>query len=373
MAQKARYRLRVNLAAVRRNIREVRKHIGNERLLTAVIKKNAYGHGLVPIAECCLESGVDRLAVADTSEAAVLREAGVKAEIHLLGPLLREEVSDCVRLGLIPALTDEQQIEWLSSECRRVETSVKAHMLVDTGMGRLGPLAENALELAEKATKAEGLELEGVFTHFPRPEDPQTCADQLQRFLALLEEMESRGIKPPLRHIAGCGVVFRMPEAHLDMVRVGLCIFGVYNYAGMKNDVDLHPAMSISSEVLFVKEVPPGTPVSYGATFVTRRRTRLATVPVGYGHGYPVTLSNRGWVGINGRKAPVVGRVTMDYFMVDVTDIPGVERGTPVWIMGKGGPSAEELAEAACTITHDIVITFGQHSPVQPEYVEEEV
>lgn len=355
----ARTCVRIDLDAVAENAQTVRETVGADVLIMAIVKKNAYSHGLVRTAGRLLEAGLDRLGVADLAEAAHLREAGIDCPIHILGPPLPGGMGTCVENDIVVTIADIETAEIAETEASKAGKRLKCHIIVDTGMGRLGRLPGDAGPVAAKIASLEHLDLEGAFTHFSTCDNADLCICQLEAFLGAVDGVRRDGIDIPILHAAACGTVFTMPEAHLDMVRVGLCLYGVY-YRGMRDVVTLHPAMTVSARITFVKAVPEGTPISYNGTYVTKRPTMVATVPIGYGNGYDFRLSNRGWVGVAGKKAPVIGRVTMDYIMVDVTDIPDVKAGMEAAILGSPGPSAEELAELASTVPHDILCSLGQ-------------
>ncbi|MFC1671974.1 alanine racemase [Planctomycetota bacterium] len=362
--------IKVDLGAIAHNTGLVRQAVGPDTLIMAVIKKNAYGHGIVRMARTCVAAGADRLAVAQVDSVSLLREAGIDCDVHLLGPPLAAEMDECVKHGAVAAITDIETAEALDDKAAQAGKRVKGHLLVDTGMGRLGPSAGDATELACRVEALEHVDLEGAFTHFHSSDDTKKCAVQLNAFLDFVERARGRGVEIPILHAAACGAVWRMPEAFLDMVRVGLCIPGVRNDEGMVDLVTFRPAMTITSTIAFVKNVPEGSPISYGNSYITKRPTVVATIPFGYGNGYHFGLTNRGWVGVNGRKACVLGRVTMDYIMVDVTDIPDVGPGTKAAIIGAPGPTVEELAQLAEVVAHEILCSLGQHSPQEIEYTD---
>lgn len=355
----ARNRVRIDLEAITKNVQTVREAVGPSVLIMAVVKKNAYGHGLVRTSLKLLEAGADRLGVADVGEAAELREAGVGCPIHILGPPLAEEMRVCVENDIVVTIADLETATIADSEAAKAGKKLKCHIVVDTGMGRLGPLPGDSVQLAVTIESMKHIELEGAFTHFSTCDDGDRSSAQLKVFLDTAEKIRREGVELPVLHAAGCGAIFRMPKSLLDMVRPGLCLYGMYGDCGMRGIVSLHPAMVVSAQITFVKTVPEGTPISYGGTYVVKKPTTVATIPIGYGNGYNFRLSNRGWVAVIGRRAPVIGRVTMDYIMVDVTDIAGVEAGMEAFIMGSPGPSAEELAALASTVPHEIVCGFG--------------
>lgn len=350
----------VDYEAIKANAGMVREAVG-ECLIMAVVKKNAYGHGLIKTSNALMEAGMDRLGIAETAEGVRLRESGVKCPIHILSPPLPHEMKACVDNDIIVTLSDAETARLAGSEAVKAGKVLKCHLIIDTGMGRFGPLPGDAPKIAVGIGEVEGIELEGAFTHFSHCDDTGKCSRQLNEFLEAVKEIRARGQAMPVLHAAACGTLYSMPEARLQMVRVGLCLFGVYNHCGMQDMLILRSAMTVTGRVTHVKTVPEGTPISYGGTCTTDRTTAIATIPIGYASGYDYRLSNCGWVAICGRRAPVLGRVTMDYIMVDVTDIPEVKAGTEAVIMGSPGPGAEELAQLASTVPHEVVCSFGCH------------
>ena len=357
--ESVRSRVRIDLNAIAENARTIRDVVGPDVLVMAVVKKNAYGHGLVPVAKKMLGVGVNRIGVADIREATELREAGVDCPIHILGPPLAEEMKACVENDIVVTITGLETATIADSEAASAGKKLKCHIIVDVGMGRLGPLPDDSVQLAVGIESMKHIELEGAFTHFSMCDDGNLTSAQFETFLDTVEKIRGEGVELPVLHAAACGAIFRMPKAILDMVRPGLCLYGVHGDCGMGDLIALHPAMMVSARITFVKTVPEGTPISYGGTYVAKRPTTVATIPIGYGSGYNFRLSNRGWVAVAGRRASVIGRVTMDYIMVDVTDIPGVKAGMEATILGSPGPSAEELAALASTVPHEIVCNLG--------------
>lgn len=355
----ARSCVQIDFEAIVKNVQVVREAVGPKHLIMAIVKKDAYSHGLVRTSKRLIDAGVDRLGVANAKEAADLRDAGVSCPIHSLGPPLPGEMEACVNNDIIVTISDVEVARTADQAAAGTGKILKCHIIVDTGMGRLGPLPGDARSLAVETASMKNIELEGAFTHFSECDNGKRCAAQLESFLTVISEIRKDGIELPILHAAACGTIFYMPEAHLDMIRVGLCLYGVYNTCGMRDSVTLHPAMRVAARITFVKQVPAGTPISYGGTFVTKRPTVVATIPIGYGDGYDFRLSNRGWVGVSGKRAPILGCVTMDYIMVDVTDIPDVRPGTEAAILGSPGPGAEELAELVPTVPHEIICSLG--------------
>ncbi|MBO7711067.1 MAG: alanine racemase [Lachnospiraceae bacterium] len=327
----------IDLDAVRQNFDVMRRLIPPGTNMCAVIKTDAYGHGAVPIARMMEEEPyIWGFAVAAVEEAAALREAGIRKPILILGYVFPGDYETLARLSVRPAVFTEEMALALDQAAAKEQTVLPVHIALDTGMSRIGFLpGEEALEQVVRISSLPHLRLEGMFTHFARADevDKTIAKEALEKYLDFEEGLERKGVTIPIRHCANSAAILELPEAHLNMVRAGITIYGIYPSEEMRRDKDLKPVMQLKSHVAHVKTVPAGTPVSYGGTFVTSRQTRIATIPVGYGDGYPRSLSNRGYVLIGGKKAPILGRVCMDQFMVDVTGMD-VKTGDEVTLMG---------------------------------------
>ena len=360
----------VNLDAVEHNFEMMRRQTGDVPIC-AVIKTDGYGHGALQIAGR-MESRpyIWGFAVATAAEAVQLREGGVKKPILVLGYVFPDEYEDLIRYEIRSAVFTTEMAQALSDTAARMgrERPHPIHLAVDTGMTRIGlPDDEEGIRTAKRIAAMPGLEVEGMFTHFARADEvDKTAARQaLERYLAFLKQLEKAGIHIPIRHTANSAAILEMKEAHLDMVRAGITIYGIYPSEEMVRDKDLQPVMELKSHVAYVKTVKAGVPVSYGGTFVTEKETRIATVPAGYGDGYPRSLSNKGWVLIGGRKAYILGRVCMDQFMVDVTGM-NVRVGDEVTLMGRDGSlflGAEELGDLSGRFSYELVCDIGKRVP----------
>ena len=365
----------VSLEAIRHNVLEVKKRIPDEVKLLAVVKANAYGHGAVPVAKA-LEDLADFYAVAMLEEAVELREAGITHPILILGYTSPSQYEELLKQDVRPCIYDLHTAKKLSETAVRLGLTAKPHIAVDTGMTRIGfqVTEEDADQIAEIA-KLPGLGIEGLFTHL-------SCADmtdkthsrgQFSQYAAMLEMLEKRGVKIPVRHICNSAAVMEFDGDRYDMVRAGIVQYGIYPSEEVdKTRMDLIPALSWKCHVIHVKEVSPGRGVSYGATFVTEKPvTKIATVSVGYADGYPRALFNRGRVLIHGRSAPILGRVCMDQFMVDVTDIPDVQVEDVVTLIGRDTGSdgaedcipVEEVADPAGRFNYEMLCTITSRVP----------
>ena len=362
----------VDLDAVVSNLRNMKAVIDEKTRMIGVIKTDAYGHGSVPIAQASEELDfMWGFAVATPEEAMLLRKEGIRKPILILGysfpycyeTLALEEIRPCV--------FREDSLPLLQEAARKTGRVIKVHIKADTGMGRIGITPdEKGLAFFEKVLSCENIEIEGLFTHFARADetDKTSAREQLARFLQFSEAAEKRfGIRIPLKHCSNSAGILELPEANLDLVRAGVTMYGLYPSEEVGRDtVSLKPALSLYSHIVFIKTVPAGQPISYGGTYVTEKKMRVATVPMGYGDGYPRSLSNKGCVLIGGKRAPILGRVCMDQFMVDVTDIPEAKEGDRVVLLGFDGEehlSAEELGEASGRFNYELACDFGKRIP----------
>jgi alanine racemase len=325
-----------------------------------VVKGNAYGHGLVECAGTALEAGAAMLGVAYVMEGIRLREEGIDAPILILACEGPEWVKEMVSYNLTVTLASFETLRELQRYLRAEKARCRVHLKVDTGMGRVGIPPEETERLLRDARETPGITVEGMYSHFPAADEDRDdyTRGQIRRFRGMLDDFASRGLKPPLAHLCNSAGILKFPEAHLDIVRPGIMAYGLLPYPESERTLPLLPVLSWRSRVGFVKEVPAGFAVSYAGTFITRRPSRLATVPIGYADGYRRFLSNRGKAIINGTLVPVAGRVCMDQTVFDVTDAGEVRPGDPVILIGEQngmGIRAEDLALLGDTITHEIV------------------
>ncbi len=360
----------VDLSALRANLREVRRLVGPGVEILAVVKADAYGHGDIETARALCAEGVDRLGVATVAEGARLREAGVSAAILVLGSLYPGDAAALVRHSLEPVVPNLEMLRHLDAFGAERGAEFRCHLKLDTGMGRLGLLPDAIEEWLPELDGLTAVRLQGVMSHFAKAEEPESpsCRGQLRTFRRVLERMRAAGHGPPLSHMANSAAIIGLPEARFDMVRPGGMLYGIYSHPPLAERVRLAPALTWKTSVLQLKTLPKHSPVSYGGTFVTCRESVIATLPVGYADGYKRSLSNQAAVLIRGRRAPVVGRVTMDLTMADVTDIAGVQPGDEVVLLGAQGRetiSAEEMAGWAETISYEILTSI---SPKIPRY-----
>ncbi len=353
----------IDLDALRHNFRQLRGYCAPETRIMAVVKADAYGHGLVPVARTLVREGVDYLGVAYLEEGVQLRAVGIGTPILLLMGILPSQAAAVVGQDLEVALYHREVAQALAAQARSQGRRVRVHVKVETGMGRLGLLPEEAWELLEWLTTLPELEIMGLISHFAVADwaDKAYTQQQLNQFNALVAEARGRGWALPVSHIANSAGILEMRDAHHDMVRAGIMLYGSPP-AETPPPVALKPVMSFRTEVIQVKQLPPGASISYGCTYVTPGHCTIAVLPVGYCRGYSRLLSNRGEVLIRGRRAPIRGRVCMNLTMVEVSHIPGVQAGEPVTLLGNQEGqqiTADELAGWAQTISYEVHCLLG--------------
>ncbi|MCS7351034.1 MAG: alanine racemase [Anaerolineae bacterium] len=358
----------VDLGAIAENTRGMKRWVGDRVEIIAVVKADAYGHGAVPVARTVLKAGATRLAVHRLAEGVALRQAGIEAPILVMAPLQPEEAPEAVRWGLTPTLATPEAAQALHAVAQATGRRTAVHVEVDTGMGRAGLLPEDAVDFAHALQGMDGLTLEGFYTHFATADegDPSFVMRQLRRFEEVIAALEASGIRIPLRHVANSAAALRFRAAHFEAVRPGIALYGMRPSLEWEPPFPLRPAMTIRSRVIRVWTLAPGESVGYGRTFIADRERRMALVPIGYGDGYPRSLSNQGAVLIRGRRAPVRGRVSMDQIVVEVTEIPDARVGDEVVILGRQGEGeirAEELAAWAGTIHYEITTRISPRVP----------
>ena len=359
--------LEIDLGAIEHNVRAVREFVGPATQVMAILKADGYGHGAIPVAGAVARAGATWLGVASALEGAQLREAGIETPILVLGAGFPEQAGEVVRYGLSQTVANGEVPEALSRAAAQAGVQVGVQIKVDTGMGRLGIMPDEAATFARRLLALPGLRLEGVFSHLAtaEEEDPAYALGQLARFQQALQGLQESGVQAPLRHIANSAGVVNFRQMHLDLVRPGLLAYGIA--PGCKNmPLRLRPALTWKSRLAFVKRVPKGTSLSYGRTYITVRETTIATVPVGYADGYCRVLSNRGALLVRGRPFPVAGRVCMDHILLDMGDEPNVRVGEEVVLIGwqeGAGITANEVASGQGTVVHEVVARLGKRLP----------
>ena len=374
-------RAEIDLKAIAHNIKELRRITHLKAKLMAVVKANGYGHGAIEVAQCALQNGAEILGVARIEEGIQIREAGIKAPILIFGYTHPQLATDLMEYDLIQSIHTSLAAQDLSTAAASLGEKLKIHLKVDTGMGRLGLLAQNfesknsdvvnaaAIEETLAIAGLEGLELEGIFTHFATADsaDKSYAEDQLDLFMNYLNRLRKAGLEPSVRHAANSAALIDMPQSHLDMVRPGIAIYGLNPSDEVINkQVALKPAMALKTKIIQLKKVPAGFAVSYGITYKTRKPTTIATVPVGYADGLNRLLSSRGQMLVQGQRAPIIGRVCMDLTMLDVGHIDRVRMGDEVVIFGQqdnGSQSVDEMASLLNSINYEIVTGITARVP----------
>ncbi len=359
----------INLDAVAHNVQTAKAQLRPATKLCAVVKADAYGHGAVRIAMEAVRNGADFLAVALLQEAVALRDAGLDAPILVLGALQPEVADLAVRYDVSHAVFDEQALSALNEAALKQHTRAKVHLKVDTGMHRIGVHVAEAGKFARLAASFPGINIEGVFSHFATADadDKGFAALQFARFKEALALIEREGVKVPIRHIANSAALTELQEYQLDMVRQGITLYGLHPAHMIDCYKAFEPVMKVKSKISFVKELPAGESVGYGRSCILKRDSRIATVPMGYADGISRRLSNKGYMLIDGKKAPIAGRVCMDQVMLDVTDIPRAEVGTEVLVFGGSELPLELVAQWADTICYEVACSISPRVP--REYV----
>lgn len=362
----------VDLDAIWENMVHMKENIAEKTKILAVIKTDGYGHGGVPIAKMLEQLDfMFGYAAATYEEAHVLREAGVKKPILILGYTFPYCYEELIREEIRPAVYRRDTVEELVAAAAKVGQKAKVHIKVDTGMGRIGITPdEEGLEFVRFLMGHPELEVEGIFTHFAKSdeEDKTSANHQLKLFQNFIDRIQTElGLTIPVKHCANSAAILEMPQANMDMVRAGITTYGLYPSEEVSKDiVPLRAAMSLYSHIVYCKTIHAGQSVSYGGLFTAQKDTRVATIPVGYGDGYPRSLSGKGYVLIRGKKAPILGRVCMDQFMVDISEIPGVMEGDKVTLLGVDGTeriTAEELGELSGRFNYEFVCDLGKRIP----------
>ena len=369
MKQYKRVYATVDLDAIRQNMEAMKANIAKGTMICGVVKSDGYGHGSVPVAKA-VEDLVWGYAVAAVEEGWVLRDHHITKPILVLGYVPEEEFESLVEQEIRYTVSEWKEVEILSKIAQKLGKNAYVHIKMDTGMGRIGlRFAEEILTLAQKIETLPNIVIEGIFTHMATADmaDKTKAKEQIRMFKEMLQLLENNGIYIPIRHCSNSAGIIVLKEANIDMVRAGIALYGLYPSEEVnKENVCLTPALELKSIVSYLKTVPKGSPIGYGATFVTQKETKVATVSIGYGDGYPRALSNKGYALVRGKKAPIIGRICMDQFMMDVSDIPEIQQGDTVTLIGKDQNeqiTVEELAELAGTFNYEFVCDLGKRIP----------
>lgn len=361
----------VDLEAIRENIRQIRRFTRQGTKapeIMAVVKAEAYGHGAVATARAALEAGATRLGVAIPEEGILLREAGIDRPVLVFTPLLPDQAETFLDYSLTATIAGEESARALSAGAGRRGQEARVHLKVDTGMGRVGVPPGEAPGLARKVAALPNLEVEGVYSHFATADEADLtfARRQLDLFKEVLNNLAEAGMRIPLKHIANSGAIINLPESYFDLVRPGIIIYGLYPSAETPRDrLPLKPALSLKARVVQVKRVPPGTGISYGRIYHTKRATNIVTLPLGYADGWSRLLSGEARVLLRGKSFPLVGRICMDQCMADVEDL-AVEPGEEAVLIGKQGEeeiSVDEVAGLLGTINYEVVCMLSDRVP----------
>lgn len=359
-------RIRVDLDALTRNLHAIRARVRVP--VMGIVKANAYGHGLVRVARHLEAQGVDQLGVAFVEEGIALRQAGIRVPILVLGGIFGPQVALFIQHDLEITVSSLDKLRQVEATAESLGRKATIHLKIDTGMERIGVHSYSAGPFIEAALASKGCTLKGLYSHLACADDPQSPMTrlQLQRFLEACAHIERIGAPMPLRHLANSGGVLHFPETWLDMVRPGILMYGVLPDPASKPTIDVRPALSLVSQVVYFKVVRAGNPVSYGGSWTAATDTRVVTIPIGYGDGYPRALSSRGQALIRGQRHPLVGRVCMDQFMVDLGPQGSAYNEDEVMLIGRQGDlaiSAEDVASLAGTIPYEILTGLNERIP----------
>lgn len=361
----------INLDAILHNMKQMRGLLKEDTKIMGVIKTDGYGHGAVPIGR-----ELEKLeytwgyATATVEEAEILRRNGLKKPILILGATFPEQYEAMADLGLRANVYSIGQAERMEEAAAKMNKKIMVHAKIDTGLSRLGfQVTEEAADEIARISKMPHIIMEGIFTHFAKSDaaDKTMANQQLEVFAKMKQMLEERQVEIPMVHCSNSAAIIDMPEANMSVVRAGISLYGMWPSDEVKKEnIDLAPVMSLKSCIVFLKELEKGRVISYGATYETGKKQRIATIPVGYGDGYPRSLSNKGYVLIHGKKAPICGRICMDQFMVDVTDIPEAKEGDMVTLVGKDHGAEitmEEIGDLSGRFNYEFACDLGKRIP----------
>ena len=369
MNENLKYRswVEVDLGHFAANWAEMKRLVGPDVKILQVVKADAYGHGAIEISNAALRNGASALGVANADEGVQLRVSGITAPVLILSPATGSEIGQIIKYNLTPSVSDLAFAREFQKKAHKAGIRAPLHVEVDTGMGRGGTIQTEACRTIREVSSFPNLSLEGIFTHFSESEI-LSCYNDLQwrAFRELLDKLETGGIRIPIRHISNSGAILNYPDCHLDMVRPGIISYGIYPSPATRGKAALNPVMSFKTRVVLVKEFPEGCGIGYGRTFITRRPTRIATIPVGYGDGLGWPLSNQGEALIRGKRVPIAGRISMDMCTLDISHVPECIVGDEVVLMGEQDGeriTADEIAAKVYSISYEILCALGKRAP----------
>ena len=356
----------IDLDAIRHNLEIVSHIVKADTRILGVVKADAYGHGIKEVSKAIVDY-VDYFGVASLDEAGVLREIGIKKPILVIGAILPQEAEGVLKFNVIQTVSDLEIPRKLSKLAAAKNKKIKVHVKIDTGMGRIGFWHEEAVEFIKKIASLKNIIIDGIFTHFPDAEaDKVFTHNQIRNFKRLIENLWANDVYIPVKHTANSMALIDFKDSHMNMVRPGLMMYGIYPKQSLMENILLKPALTLKTKITYVKSVPKGRSISYGMTYVTKKPTKIATIPVGYGDGYSRHFSNKAHVLIKGARCPIVGRVCMDMCMVEVGHLKNVKVGEDVILIGSQAGEiirAEELAKLISTIPYEVLCNIGRRVP----------
>ncbi len=361
----------INLNALAHNMREIRKITKPDAQILAVVKADAYGHGVKECAGALLENGADRLGIATLYEGIELRRLYPDASIFILGSSMESEADEIVRNRITPNVYTYSMAKALSDAAIKYNMPVKVHVKLDTGMSRIGFFIDDSdnkevIDEIIKISKLPMLEIEGIFSHFSTSDEPDESYTRMQfeRFMRVCNDLKETGLDIPIKHICNSAGIIMYPEYHLDMVRPGVILYGLYPSDDVdKTKLDLKYVMSLKSSVTYVKDIEPGRGVSYGKEYIADGEAKIATVPIGYADGYSRQLAKNAKIAIDGRLYPIAGRICMDQCMIDVTGVNNIKRGDEALIFGDGAVTVDDIAKWLGTINYEIICMLSRRIP----------
>lgn len=357
----------VDLSAIRDNVAAIRRRVGPGVKIMPAVKANGYGHGAVAVSRACLDAGADMLCVACIEEGSELRRAGFDVPILMLGCTVPEAADEVVHLGMTATICDMELARALSIAASSRRMRVKVHVKVDTGMGRIGIRPEDAVGFARALSDLPGIEVEGLFTHFPSSDEADksfTCG-QITRFKAIVNDVRNAGVEAPIAHASNSGGILAFTEADFDAVRPGIMVYGYYPSNDVERSIAVREALTLKTHIVFLKDASIGNTFSYGRTYTAERPSIIATLPIGYADGYSRMLSNKGEAVVRGARVPVIGRICMDQILIDVTDVDGAAVGDEVILYGGGyeNLSVTRIADKIGTISYEVLCNISQRVP----------
>ncbi|MFQ5963729.1 MAG: alanine racemase [Candidatus Scalinduaceae bacterium] len=360
--------IEINLDDVAHNLRVIKEKTGNNTKILAIVKADAYGHGIVKVSKVLVKNGVDMLGVAFHEEGIKLRDNNLNIPILLFNPVLPEQIEDVLKYSLVLTVCNLNTAKELSQIAKGSRRSIKVHVEVDTGMGGAGVHHDEALSLIKALLLIDNLTIEGIFTHFHSSDekDKSFTHEQNKIFKKVLKQLEEEKIYVPLVHAANSAAILDIPDSYFNMVRPGLILYGIFPSNYVSKNIDLKPVMSFKTRIINIKHLDTGSTVGYGRTFKISKPTKVATIPVGYRDGYSRNFSNLGKALIDGKRVSIIGRVCMDRCFIDVTNLPDVNIGSEVVLYGKQKNetiSVESAAELINTIPYEVVCNIGRNVP----------